>query len=149
MRTRMYGGVRGRKTKVGGKPTFCFPPTRLKLVVAKIRESLTCLHRILMGKYCHNRTCLSTMFCNSPDVLRSGSVAVCYRFAIIPTFCAKIRGLLHKSRENATFSAIIPEFCCVFRGVLQMRKGISVDSATSDRGAVCGTGCSNGPDFWR
>ena len=22
MRTRMYGGVRGRKTKVGGKPTF-------------------------------------------------------------------------------------------------------------------------------
>ena len=28
MRTRMYGGVGGRKTKVGGKPTFCFPPTR-------------------------------------------------------------------------------------------------------------------------
>ena len=24
MRTRMYGGVRGRKTKVGGKPTFVF-----------------------------------------------------------------------------------------------------------------------------
>ena len=24
MRTRMYGGVRGRKTKVGGKPTFDF-----------------------------------------------------------------------------------------------------------------------------
>ena len=24
MRTRMYGGVRGRKTKIGGKPTFVF-----------------------------------------------------------------------------------------------------------------------------
>ena len=24
MRARMYGGVRGRKTKVGGKPTFVF-----------------------------------------------------------------------------------------------------------------------------
>ena len=24
MRNRMYGGVRGRKTKVGGKPTFVF-----------------------------------------------------------------------------------------------------------------------------
>ena len=24
MRTRMYGGVRGRKTKVGGKTTFVF-----------------------------------------------------------------------------------------------------------------------------
>ena len=24
MRTRMYGGVRGRKTKVGGKSTFVF-----------------------------------------------------------------------------------------------------------------------------
>ncbi len=24
MRIRMYGGVRGRKTKVGGKPTFVF-----------------------------------------------------------------------------------------------------------------------------
>ena len=24
MRTRMYGGVRGRKIKVGGKPTFVF-----------------------------------------------------------------------------------------------------------------------------
>ena len=36
MRTRMYGGVRGRKTKVGGKPTFVFllldlpMPTTLK-----------------------------------------------------------------------------------------------------------------------
>ena len=30
MRTRMYGGVGGRKTKVGGKPTFCFPPTRFQ-----------------------------------------------------------------------------------------------------------------------
>ena len=24
MRTRMFGGVRGRKTKIGGKPTFVF-----------------------------------------------------------------------------------------------------------------------------
>ena len=28
MRNRMYGGVRGRKTKVGEK-LLCFPPTRL------------------------------------------------------------------------------------------------------------------------
>ena len=33
MRTRMYGGVGGRKTKVGGKPTFCFPPTRFLICI--------------------------------------------------------------------------------------------------------------------
>ena len=31
----------------------------------------------------------------------------------------KVGGLLHRSRENAAFSAIIPEFCSVSRGVLQ------------------------------
>ena len=33
MRARMYGGVRGRKTKVGGKPTFVF--LLLDCIVAK------------------------------------------------------------------------------------------------------------------
>ena len=31
MRNRMYGGVRGRKTKVGEK-LLCFPPTRFYFV---------------------------------------------------------------------------------------------------------------------
>ena len=39
MRNRMYGGVRGRKTKVGGKPTFGFLlldcPTRIKSIILK------------------------------------------------------------------------------------------------------------------
>ena len=33
MRTRMYGGVRGRKTKVGGKSTFVFLLLDYKYVV--------------------------------------------------------------------------------------------------------------------
>ena len=36
MRTRMYGGVRGRKTKVGGKPTFVFLLLDWALVVVRI-----------------------------------------------------------------------------------------------------------------
>ena len=36
MRNRMYGGVRGRKTKVGEK-LLCFPPTRLKDTSGKTR----------------------------------------------------------------------------------------------------------------
>ena len=36
MRTRMYGGVRGRKTKVGGKPTFVF-------LLLDLKYSLLCL----------------------------------------------------------------------------------------------------------
>ena len=35
MRNRMYGGVRGRKMKVGGK-LLHFPPTRFGLIVWKI-----------------------------------------------------------------------------------------------------------------
>ena len=38
MRTRMYGGVGGRKTKVGGKPTFVF----LLLDCASVQ----CIHRL-------------------------------------------------------------------------------------------------------
>ena len=48
MRTRMYGGVRGRKTKVGGKPTFVFllldykdctvPPQSLPSTASKARD---------------------------------------------------------------------------------------------------------------
>ena len=34
MRNRMYGGVRGRKTKVGEK-LLCFPPTRFQQAVDK------------------------------------------------------------------------------------------------------------------
>ena len=44
-----------------------------------------------------------------------------FLLAIIPRFRGKVGGLLHRSRENATFSAIIPEFCSVFRGLLQAR----------------------------
>ena len=33
MRTRMYGGVRGRKTKVGGKPTFVFLLLDFKILI--------------------------------------------------------------------------------------------------------------------
>ena len=32
MRNRMYGGVRGRKTKVGRK-LLCFPPTRFMFII--------------------------------------------------------------------------------------------------------------------
>ena len=39
-------------------------------------------------------------------------------YSIIPGFRGKVGGLLHRSRENATFSAIIPEFYSVFRGLL-------------------------------
>jgi hypothetical protein len=42
-----------------------------------------------------------------------------YMLAIIPGLWGKVGGLLHRSRQNATFSAIIPEFCSVFQGVLQ------------------------------
>ena len=41
-----------------------------------------------------------------------------FLLAIIPRFRGKLKGLLHSSRENATFSAIIPEFYSVFRGLL-------------------------------
>ena len=43
----------------------------------------------------------------------------CEDETILPGFRGKVGGLLHRSRENAAFSAIIPEFCSVFRGVLQ------------------------------
>ena len=39
MRNRMYGGVRGRKTKVGRK-LLRFPPTRFVDVACKIRMDL-------------------------------------------------------------------------------------------------------------
>ena len=38
MRNRMYGGVRGRKTKVGEK-LHRFPPTRLSQNILKINSS--------------------------------------------------------------------------------------------------------------
>ena len=40
MRTRMYGGVRGRKTKVGGKPTFVF--LLLDLSLQSVENQNTC-----------------------------------------------------------------------------------------------------------
>ena len=43
----------------------------------------------------------------------------CEDETILPGVRGKVGGLLHRSRENAAFSAIIPEFCSVFRGVLQ------------------------------
>ena len=45
MRTRMYGGVRGRKIKVGGKPTFVFlllDFVKFLEVISLIREN--CIH---------------------------------------------------------------------------------------------------------
>jgi hypothetical protein len=47
MRNRTYGGVRGRKTKVGRK-LLCFPPTRLvskKLVVLKKKDTIVFLKK--------------------------------------------------------------------------------------------------------
>ena len=41
MRNRMYGGVRGRKTKVGRK-LLRFPPTRLKFEVPQRLLALLC-----------------------------------------------------------------------------------------------------------
>ena len=49
MRNRMYGGVRGRKTKVGEK-LLCLPPTRFKK-----REILLFLDKVVslpMDKLC-------------------------------------------------------------------------------------------------
>ena len=46
MRTRMYGGVRGRKTKVGGKSTFVF----LLLDLIEYEKSSPFLNCFL--KYC-------------------------------------------------------------------------------------------------
>ncbi|MBR5103891.1 MAG: hypothetical protein IKV05_04325, partial [Bacteroidales bacterium] len=40
MRTRMYGGVRGRKTKVGGKPTFVFLLLDYTVIIAIFTEML-------------------------------------------------------------------------------------------------------------
>jgi len=35
-----YGGVRGRKTKVGGKPLLRFPPTRLSFLEIRLEPIL-------------------------------------------------------------------------------------------------------------
>ena len=69
MRTRMYGGVRGRKTKVGGKPTFVFLlldfPHSLKnlnsLNGVGVRESLTSVQSQKNGssKLSHCLGCLA------------------------------------------------------------------------------------------
>lgn len=40
MRNRMYGGVRGRKMKVGGK-LLHFPPTRFSLDVVRLLRAAT------------------------------------------------------------------------------------------------------------
>ena len=39
MRNRMYGGVRGRKTKVGGKPTFVFLLLDCSRLIVELRSS--------------------------------------------------------------------------------------------------------------
>ena len=43
MRTRMYGGVRGRKTKIGGKPTFVF------LLLDFVKLCLSIVYFVLQG----------------------------------------------------------------------------------------------------
>ena len=40
MRTRLYGGVRGRKTKVGGKPTFVFLLLDSEHVIQTLEDAL-------------------------------------------------------------------------------------------------------------
>ena len=50
MRNRTYGGVRGRKTKVGRK-LLRFPPTRLsfddnRLLMLVSEQVVDCLHRV-------------------------------------------------------------------------------------------------------
>ena len=41
MRTRMYGGVRGRKTKAGGKPTFVFLLLDYRILYLVMRTSIS------------------------------------------------------------------------------------------------------------
>ena len=41
MRTRMYGGVRGRKTKIGGKPTFVFLLLDYALIISCLCVALS------------------------------------------------------------------------------------------------------------
>ena len=45
MRTRMYGGVRGRKTKVGGKPTFVFLLLDYVSVLSCSEDSVACISK--------------------------------------------------------------------------------------------------------
>ena len=58
MRTRMYGGVRGRKTKVGGKPTFvfllldCVIPVLLEYCVQDICQAVTAVEKLFLEKRC-------------------------------------------------------------------------------------------------
>ena len=52
MRTRMYGGVRGRKTKVGGKPTFVF------LLLDYNRQSLLLWSKLYLNKVTFCKDCL-------------------------------------------------------------------------------------------
>ena len=49
----------------------------------------------------------------------AGLFLVCRRFAILPSFYAKFRGLLQELPHKYRFYAIIPEFYSVFRGLLQ------------------------------
>ena len=51
----------------------------------------------------------------------AGLFRVCRRFAILPSFYAKFRGLLQELPHKYRFYAIIPEFYSVFRGLLQAR----------------------------
>ncbi len=56
MRARMYGGVRGRKTKVGGKPTFVFLLLDLYHFVFEPRFSATVSQKlaILARRYSYH-----------------------------------------------------------------------------------------------
>ena len=54
MRNRMYGGVRGRKTRVGEK-LHRFPPTRFAL-------SITHYSRTIHAQYTHNRRTIPNTF---------------------------------------------------------------------------------------
>ena len=53
MRTRMYGGVRGRKTKVGGKSTFVFLLLDSVLMILpenliqNVCKAISCIQKLL------------------------------------------------------------------------------------------------------
>ncbi len=52
MRNRMYGGVRGRKTKVGRK-LLCFPPTRLCVNKNGVLCKLMCVNDLMFSILMH------------------------------------------------------------------------------------------------
>jgi hypothetical protein len=60
MRTRMYGGVRGRKTKVGGKPTFVFLLLDWKNPDLSVCYSFVKMYTATVGRMTNSSRVIST-----------------------------------------------------------------------------------------